>query len=102
MSASLINAILLLILEAAIIRFGNHEPSDSMDILSEKRLFENLLSNYTNEKNRTIILVSHRMSQLKDIERIIVLENGQFTEKGTHQELLQNEKKRMCEAYINL
>lgn len=79
------------------------EPSASMDILSEKRLFENLLLNYTNEKNRTIILVSHRMSQLKDIERIIVLENGQITEEGTHQELLQNEKtyKRMYEAYIN-
>lgn len=79
------------------------EPSASMDILSEKRLFENLLSNYSNEKNRTIILVSHRMSQLKDIERIIVLEDGQITEEGTHQELLQNEKtyKRMYEAYIN-
>lgn len=79
------------------------EPSASMDILSEKRLFENLLSNYTNEKNRTIILVSHRMSQLKDIEKIIVLENGQITEEGTHQELLQNEKtyKRKYEAYIN-
>jgi len=78
------------------------EPTASMDILSEKRLFENLLSNYANEK-KTIIVVSHRLSQLKDIDRIIVMEDGQIVEDGKHSELIENKKTyyKMYEAYIN-
>lgn len=79
------------------------EPTASMDILSEKRLFENLLSNYANENEKIIIVVSHRLSQLKDIDRIIVIENGQIVEDGKHEDLLSNQKtySKMYEAYIN-
>lgn len=79
------------------------EPTASMDILSEKRLFENLLSNYANEKMKTIIVVSHRLSQLKDIDRIVVMEDGRIVEDGKHQELLKDKRTyyKMYEAYIN-
>jgi len=39
---------------------------------------------------RTCIIISHRISTLKDADRIIVLEEGRITEQGQHQELLQN------------
>lgn len=79
------------------------EPTASLDILSEKLLFENLLCNYSNEDKRTIILVSHRMSQLKNIQRIIVMDKGQIIEEGNHDSLLKNNKiyKQMYEAFIN-
>jgi ATP-binding cassette subfamily B protein len=37
---------------------------------------------------RTVLLVSHRLSTLKNADRIVVLENGGVAETGTHEELL--------------
>ena len=39
-------------------------------------------------KNCTAIIISHRMSSVKDADMIVYLDNGQLTEKGTHQELM--------------
>lgn len=39
-------------------------------------------------KNRTCILISHRISTVKDADMIIVLENGKIKEQGTHDELV--------------
>lgn len=39
-------------------------------------------------KNRTTFIVSHRVSSVKDADRIYVLDNGQIIESGTHQSLL--------------
>lgn len=39
-------------------------------------------------KNRTSIIVSHRISSVKDADNIIVLDNGSIVEYGTHEELL--------------
>jgi len=40
-------------------------------------------------KGRTTFVVAHRLSTIRDAHRIIVLENGQIAEMGSHQELLQ-------------
>ncbi|MFZ4589502.1 MAG: ABC transporter ATP-binding protein [Ignavibacteria bacterium] len=39
-------------------------------------------------KDRTTIIISHRISTLKNLDNIIVLENAQIKEQGTHEELL--------------
>lgn len=42
-------------------------------------------------KNRTSIIISHRISTIKDADQIIVLEKGEIIEKGTHDQLLENQ-----------
>jgi ABC-type multidrug transport system fused ATPase/permease subunit len=41
-------------------------------------------------KGRTSIVIAHRLSTIKNADCILVLENGQIIEKGTHQELTGN------------
>lgn len=42
-------------------------------------------------KGRTTILISHRVSTLKNSDRIIVLKDGTIAEEGTHDSLIRNE-----------
>jgi ATP-binding cassette subfamily B protein len=39
-------------------------------------------------KNRTSIIISHRISTVKDADMIVVLDNGEITERGTHEQLV--------------
>ena len=40
---------------------------------------------------RTTILIAHRLSTVRNADRIFLLENGQIVEEGTHDELVQND-----------
>lgn len=57
----------------------------AVDTHTEEEILKNL-KNFMRE--RTSILISHRVSTVKDADTIIVLENGQIAEKGTHDELI--------------
>lgn len=61
------------------------EPTSAIDPLAEHKVFENL-KRLAHDK--IIILVTHRLYNLKMADQIVVLENGQVIEKGTHNELL--------------
>ena len=38
-------------------------------------------------KERTVVVVAHRLSTVKNADKIVVLENGVIIEEGTHEEL---------------
>jgi ATP-binding cassette, subfamily B, bacterial len=61
------------------------EPTSALDAHAEYRIFRNFRRL---AKERTTILISHRFSTLKMADRILMLENGQIVEDGTHDELI--------------
>lgn len=61
------------------------EATNSLDTSNERIIVENLKSFY---KNKTVIIVAHRLSTVRDADNIIVIGNGQIIEAGTHKELL--------------
>ena len=64
------------------------EPTANVDANTEARL-QQALFNVT--KNRTTIIIAHRLWALKNTDRIAVIENGCLTQLGTHEELVQVE-----------
>ena len=61
------------------------EPTASIDAVAESKIFSRL---YKQIKNKTLIIVSHRFSTVRNAQRIIVIDNGQVIEQGTHEELV--------------
>lgn len=62
------------------------EPSSSLDPISEKELFNKMME-LTADK--TVIFVSHRLSNITHVDRILYIEDGEIKETGTHYELMQ-------------
>jgi len=62
------------------------EATSALDSESEKLVQEALIKVM---KNRTTIVVAHRLSTIQHADQIVVMKNGEIIEKGTHQELLQ-------------
>ncbi len=67
------------------------EPTSSLDPVSEYEVLNNLKKELDDEK--IIILISHRLYNLKMADRIYVLSNGSVTESGTFDELMKNQGK---------
>ena len=57
----------------------------AVDTETEEIILNNL---YTISKNKTTIIVSHRISSIKNADKIIVLDNGKIIQQGTHNELV--------------
>jgi ATP-binding cassette subfamily B protein len=60
------------------------EATNSLDANNEKMIMENLKEFF---KNKTVVVVAHRLSTVKHADNIVVLHNGQITESGTHEQL---------------
>lgn len=60
------------------------EATNSLDATNERIIVERLNHFY---KGKTVIIVAHRLSTVKNADNIIVLENGYIVEMGTHSEL---------------
>ena len=64
------------------------EATAAMDTKTEK-LIQNALTTLT--KGKTTIMIAHRLSTLRDADKLIVIERGKVAEEGTHKELLAKE-----------
>jgi ATP-binding cassette subfamily B protein len=64
------------------------EATNALDANNEKTIMENLQGFF---KNRTVVVVAHRLSTVKNADNIIVLDEGCVIEQGTHQELTRKE-----------
>jgi subfamily B ATP-binding cassette protein HlyB/CyaB len=61
------------------------EATSALDYESERIIQDNMKAIC---KGRTVIIIAHRLSAVRDANRIIVMERGQIVETGTHAELL--------------
>ncbi len=66
------------------------EATAAMDTQTERQI-QDALDNLT--KNRTTIIIAHRLSTLRDADKLIVLDNGKMPEEGTATELLKKKGK---------
>ncbi|MBX9785115.1 MAG: peptidase domain-containing ABC transporter [Chitinophagaceae bacterium] len=60
------------------------EATNSLDANNEKVILENLQSFF---KNKTVVVVAHRLSTVKNADKIVVLHEGEIVEEGTHEQL---------------
>ena len=60
------------------------EPTASLDAISTEEIKNSMDAI---KKNRTVIIISHSISQIIDADRIYVMENGLIVESGTHEDL---------------
>ena len=65
------------------------DAMSAVDANTEKNILKNL-EKY--RKNKTTIIIAHRISQVQNCDNIIVLENGKIVEMGNHYELMRNGK----------
>jgi len=70
------------------------EATNSLDANNEKVIVENLTEFF---ENKTVIVVAHRLSTVRDADKIVVLDSGRIIEAGTHESLIVKKG-----AYYNL
>ena len=61
------------------------EPSSALDPIAEFELFKNIMKE---GKDHTMLFISHRLSSVKNCDRVLMLEGGRLIEEGTHKELI--------------
>ena len=62
------------------------EATSSLDSENEKIITDNLNSFY---KNRTVVIIAHRLSTVMTADQILVMNKGEIVERGNHQDLIQ-------------
>ena len=59
------------------------EATSSLDILTEKRIVDNLMN-----LDKTLIFIAHRLTIAERVEKVVVLDRGKIVEEGNHADLL--------------
>jgi ATP-binding cassette subfamily B protein len=71
-----------------------NEATNSLDANNEKVIVENLTEFF---EGKTVIVVAHRLSTVRNADQIVVLDSGRITETGDHESLIAKRG-----AYYNL
>lgn len=66
------------------------EPTASIDAISESKIFTQI---YDFFKGRTVIIISHRFSTVRNADKIYVIDKGEIIERGSHEELMRKKGK---------
>ncbi|HUW22237.1 MAG TPA: ABC transporter ATP-binding protein [Candidatus Bathyarchaeia archaeon] len=61
------------------------EPTSAIDAKAEYEIFQNV---QRLQKDKTVIIISHRFSTVRHADRILVLDEGKILEEGNHEELM--------------
>ncbi len=64
------------------------EATSNLDTVTEQMIDE-----YFSNSNITRVVIAHRLSSIQNSDQIIVIDNGEIIEKGTHQDLLEQQGK---------
>lgn len=64
------------------------EPSSALDPIAEYELFQSMMED---GKHNAMVFISHRLSSVKNADHVLMLEQGQIVERGTHAELMKKE-----------
>ena len=63
------------------------EATSALDTESE-HLVQKALDRIISEGNKTVIVIAHRLSTVKNADRILVVQRGKVVEKGKHEDLI--------------
>lgn len=61
------------------------EPSSALDPIAEYELFKNIMKE---GREHTMLFISHRLSSVKNCDKVFMLENGRLIEEGSHGQLM--------------
>lgn len=61
------------------------EPSSALDPLAEDEILQKIFFGF---QDKTVVIVSHRLSSIQHVDKIIVMDNGQIKEMGDHKTLM--------------
>ena len=64
------------------------EATNALDANNERAIVENLMEFY---RGKTVVVVAHRLSTVKNADQLVVVEKGRIVETGTHEELIQRQ-----------
>ena len=66
------------------------EATSNIDVESEEKVWESI---YKLAKNKTVIVISHRLANVKNADSIYILDKGHIVENGKHKELMMRKNK---------
>lgn len=66
------------------------EATNALDATNEAEIMQNLRKFY---KGRTVVVSAHRLSTVRDADRIVVMDGGSIVEQGTHESLIEKKGK---------
>jgi len=61
------------------------ESTSNLDFAAENIIFDMI---YNKFKNKSMLIIAHRLATIRNCDEILVMDNGEITEKGTHEELI--------------